>query len=385
LEYIYGKEEKNINVIYSCNSTLLPVRGTPVIRYTVEAYLKSGWEVYFLVPFRPEVDEDIIEYPNIKIFWFYVPFLSRLNKLPKIGFFSRIIWWVIIQILFFVKGAWLIKRNNIQILYSWDVDAAPATKMLSIIFRIPWVARYLGTGVKLQELQGFFNQLRRWRRSLAYKFSADLTIMTNDGSQGDNVLQRIRGNIENTKFWLNGVDWDLFESTHDYVQSRRELNIENKQILLSVSRLVKRKRVDRSIRALPEIIKKHSDVLLLIVGDGPEKMRLEQLAKELGIQNHVRFEGAVPHSEIPKYMAAADVFLSFYDWSNVGNPLLEAMMAGKCIVTLNTGDTGKFIKNGENGILLDEEDLPKLPKILNKLLTDEDLRRRLGATAWREC
>jgi len=57
------------------------------------------------------------------------------------------------------------------------------------------------------------------------------------------------------------------------------------------------------------------------------------------------------------------------------------MMAGKCIVTLNNGDTGRFIRNGENGILLEYKDLPKLPKVIKKLLANEDLRNRLGANA----
>ena len=121
--------------------------------------------------------------------------------------------------------------------------------------------------------------------------------------------------------------------------------------------------------------------MLVVVGDGPKREALEQLAEQLGVREYVRFEGAVPHAEVPKYMAAADIFLSFYDWSNVGNPLLEAMMAGKCIVTLNNGDTGDFVRNGENGILLDYEDLPNLPRVINKLLADEYLRLYLGANA----
>ncbi|MEM4675392.1 MAG: glycosyltransferase family 4 protein [Nitrososphaerota archaeon] len=123
--------------------------------------------------------------------------------------------------------------------------------------------------------------------------------------------------------------------------------------------------------------------MLVIIGEGPERSRLEQLAIKLGVENHVRFEGAVLHKEIPKYLAAADIFLSFYDWSNVGNPLLEAMMAGKCIVTLNNGDTGQFVKNMENGILLEYEDLPRLPEVIKRLLADEDLRKKLGANARR--
>jgi len=139
--------------------------------------------------------------------------------------------------------------------------------------------------------------------------------------------------------------------------------------------------VDRAIRALPEVVRAFPNTILLVVGDGRERQRLERLAMSLGISEHIRFEGAVPHKDVSKYLAAADVFLSLYDLSNVGNPLLEAMMAGKCIVTLNNGDTGRFIRNGENGILLEYEDLPKLPEVIKDLLANEDLRNRLGTNA----
>lgn len=205
--------------------------------------------------------------------------------------------------------------------------------------------------------------------------------MTNDGTQGDKVLQQLGVDMRKVRFWLNGVDWNLFRSMPDPEQVKEFLGVSGKHVLMCISRLVSWKRVERSIEALPGIVEQYPNTVLIIVGDGPERRRLEQLATALGVKEHVRFEGAIPHSEVPKYLAAADIFLSFYDWSNVGNPLLEAMMAGKCIVTLNNGDTAKFIKNGENGILLEYEDLPRLPEVIKNLLANEELRNRLGANA----
>ena len=64
------------------------------------------------------------------------------------------------------------------------------------------------------------------------------------------------------------------------------------------------------------------------------------------------FVGAVPQAEVQRYLWAADVFLSVNELSNVGNPLLEAMLAGRCILTLDEGDTRDLIKDGETGVLL---------------------------------
>ncbi len=205
--------------------------------------------------------------------------------------------------------------------------------------------------------------------------------MTNDGTQGDRVLQQLGVEIGRVRFWLNGVNWESFRFMPQSQEAKTFLKLHAKYVLLCLSRLHSWKRVDRSLRALPAVLERFPDTVLVIVGDGPERKRLEQLALELGVREHVRFEGAVPHTRVPKYLAAADIFLSLYDLSNVGNPLLEAMMAGKCIVTLNNGDTGRFIRNGENGVLLEYEELPKLPEVIKELLANEELRNRLGTNA----
>ena len=120
---------------------------------------------------------------------------------------------------------------------------------------------------------------------------------------------------------------------------KKSINVPlDKVILLTVSRLVDWKKVDRSIRALSKI-KDKEKYFLLIVGEGDERKNLESLIKELNLEDSVRLVGAVRNEDVYKYMTIADIFLSFYDLSNVGNPLLEALSLGKPIITYNVGDT----------------------------------------------
>lgn len=254
-------------------------------------------------------------------------------------------------------------------------------KLLSNLWGVPIVARFQGTIVGVDWMKRPLWKLRAWDHVLGLRIPVDLIIMTNDGTQGDLVLKVLGANMERVRFWMNGVDWELFKSLPKKVEATKQLHIKAQRVLLTVSRLVKWKRVDRSIQALPEIVGSFPDTILIIVGDGPERDRLEQLASELGVREHIRFEGALPHKEIPKYLSAADIFLSLYDLSNVGNPLLEAMMGGKCIITINNGHTGRLIRNGENGILLEYKDLPKLSEVIKDLLENDDFRNRLGEKA----
>jgi len=302
-------------------------------------------------------------------------------QVKKIGFFAKILWWLYFQAVAFVKAQRLRSKYKFDIVYGYEIAGVPVAKLLSKLWRIPMVSRFQGTSFGVGWREKRFRFLRAWDHVIGLRIPADLVIMTNDGTQGDQVLRSIGVNMAQVRFWMNGVDWELLKEMSEKGQAKRALNVRSKHVLLTVSRLASWKCVDRSVQALPDVLREFPDTILIVVGDGPERERLKRLALELGVQNHVRFEGAVPHSEVPKYLAAADIFLSFYDWSNVGNPLLEAMMAGRCIVTLNNGDTGRFVKDGYNGVLLQYNDLPKLPDVIKELLVDKQRRNYLAANA----
>lgn len=353
-------------------------KGSPSLWKTLNGFADLGYRVYFITSNREKNAIDEV-HSNICVIRFNAHYLKKFMKIKKIGFFVKILWWIYFQIIVFIKAQCL--HNKIDVIYGYEVDAIPVAKILAKLWGLPLVTRFQGTIFGLGWENKRFRFLRAWEHVVALKIKADLVIMTNDGTQGDKVLRQIGVDKDKIRFWLNGVDWDLFRSIPESKQAKELLDLTGKYVLICISRLVKWKHVERSLNALPKIVKRYEKTVLIIIGDGPERERLERLAFELGVQEHVRFEGAVPHVKVPKYLAAADIFLSFYDWSNVGNPLLEAMMAGKCIVTLNNGDTGRFIRNGENGIMLEYEDLPKLADIIKELLADEKLRDQLGANA----
>lgn len=360
---------------------LAPVYGTPVVAYTLRAYIKAGWTVYFVVGFKPKpVDTELAK--QLHILWFAIPLLRTLGRLRKIGFFARAVWWAIAQVLFFVKGLRIIGKYKVDLIYTWDVDAAPAAWVLSKLFGIPWVARYLGTGSALYaQMKSKFWKIRSWQQVVAYKLPANIVIMTNDGTLGDVVLEKLGVDSNKIRFLMNGVDKQAFSALPPKEIARQQLGITTEYVLLTVSRLDFGKRVDRSVSAMPGVISKIPETTLMVVGDGPERHALEKLAREIGVTEHVRFVGAVRHDEVPLYYAAADVFLSLYDISNVGNPLLEAMLAGKCCVALDVGATSKIVKYGVTGILIVKEQLKSLDQALVSLLENQPLRERLGANA----
>jgi glycosyltransferase involved in cell wall biosynthesis len=355
--------------------------GMPSVYKTVRGYADRGWTITYITGNRGPVTSGE-SLAGVRMIRFDAPWLKRLIRHKPLGFFAKAVWWLWFQVVALVKAQRLRSQCRPDVIYGATTYGVPVSKVLAKLWRIPVVSRFHGAAsLTPARLQRPLWRLRYWDFLLAYGLPADLVIMTNDGTQGHTVLERLGVETTRVRFWMNGIDRELFGRLPPKAAARQSLHITASYTLLTVSRLVRSKRVDRSIRALPDVIRDFPETLLIVVGDGADRRHLERLARQCGVEHHVRFEGTVPHQQVPRYLAAADIFLSLYDLSNVGNPLLEALTAGTCIVTLDNGDTARFVQNGHTGILLGYEQLADLPAVLKGLLADESRRQRLGAQA----
>lgn len=356
-------------------------KGGPALFETIQGYLNNKWKVCFITSNNLETNTLNPQIQNLTIQRFDCKLLKKMMRVRKIGFFFRIIWWVYFQINSLILARKIYSSSPIDIVYGYEIMGVPVSKVLSKIWGVPLVSRFQGTIIDRKRKHQKTYVLRHWEHFLSFKIPSNLIIMTNDGTQGMDLLGELGVDKAFIRFWMNGVYWNRFQSLPPLDEAKSALQLKSNFTLLSLSRLVGWKRVDRAIRAMPFLAKKYTNIILLVVGDGPERNELEELVANLDIKKHVRFEGAILHSDIPKYLAATDIFLSLYDISNVGNPLLEAMMAGKCVVTLNNGDTHTIISNRGNGVLLDYDSLNDLPEVLDTLINDEKIRCELGNSA----
>ena len=221
------------------------------------------------------------------------------------------------------------------------------------------------------------NELGRRKYKLHYKAlstPSDLLIMTNDGTQGDRILQKL-GNAENMRFWRNGFDFKPLPQSKE--ELRLKLGLDEKMIYtVSVCRLADWKRLERIVEAYREIAEKCKNIKHIFVGEGDKRSYLEGLIKDYGLEEFFLFVGDTAHDKVPEYLQASDVFLSFFDSTNVGNPLLEAVKINMPIVTYDVGDTAEII-NGENGILLDEPSPRKICNAVLSITNDEKLKDKI--------
>ena len=133
------------------------------------------------------------------------------------------------------------------------------------------------------------------------------------------------------------------------------------------------------------------DAQLLVGGDGPMRGAWEKLAAGLGISERVRFLGDVSQSDLPGLYASADIFIlpSNARAEAYGLVLLEAMASGlPCIATEVGTGTSFIVQDGVSGLVAAACNPQALTQAINHLLSDPDLRKRMGAAgrerAWQE-
>jgi glycosyltransferase involved in cell wall biosynthesis len=117
------------------------------------------------------------------------------------------------------------------------------------------------------------------------------------------------------------------------------------------------------------------------VGDGPFKGELVRLVKKLSLNDEVRFEGLVPRNELAKYYASCDVYVQPSLSETFPSTIREAMSVGRPVIATRVGFVEEHVIDGVNGFLVPRGDVEEIANKVLLLLSDEDLRLRMGAKA----
>jgi len=166
----------------------------------------------------------------------------------------------------------------------------------------------------------------------------------------------------------NAVDESVF-LPRSKVDCKTKLGISrSSKVILSVGNLIPRKGFDYLIRALPLVLSKVPDALLIIVGYGPQKEALISLVKSMGLEDRVVIAGSIPTSHLCLYYSAADVFAlaSFHEGHSM--VLLEAMASGLPVVATRAGGNIETVVHGKNGYLVSPKDVASLADSITKIL-----------------
>lgn len=187
----------------------------------------------------------------------------------------------------------------------------------------------------------------------------------------ESVFSKI-SNIGKIIYSPYGIDWK------DYAK----LNPSHSNSMIYVGRFSKNKRLDRLINVLHHVRQHNKKVKLFLLGeDWDQKEMLIKVAERLKVKDAVKFVEAVPHKEVPKFLAKSGIFVLSSDYEGFGISVIEAMSVGLPVVANKIETMKEIINNGENGYIVNFEDYHKVSELVIKILENGTLQNRLSRNA----
>jgi glycosyltransferase involved in cell wall biosynthesis len=180
----------------------------------------------------------------------------------------------------------------------------------------------------------------------------------------------------------NGVNIEDFEVPYSKEECRQRLGLStDARIVLFMGSLSPQKAPDVLVKALPAVVENIPNAVLLIVGTGTMRQKLEQLTKDLDICRSVTFAGLAEYRSRSLYYRASDVFVLPSIEETFGIVLLEASASGLPMVVSDLPTFKWIIKDGYNGLVVEKGNQSDLARALIRLFSDDQLRTTLGRNA----
>jgi glycosyltransferase involved in cell wall biosynthesis len=262
----------------------------------------------------------------------------------------------------------LLRRERPDLLHASSSKAGVIGRLAAVAARVP-VRIFTVHGWAFSAHSGAASAVYRWAERLAEQ-ATTATICVSQRERADGLLARTC-RAERTVVIPNAVDVDA------YPQAPLERAVPR---LISVGRLAAPKDWTTLLSAVASL-DPQAFVELVIVGDGPDRERVQEELAARSLDRRVRLLGE--HDDVPHLLADADVFVLASRSEGLPLSVIEAMAAGLPVVASDVGGLRELVRDGATGTLVPPGDPAALADALRLLLADRELRRRLG-TAGRE-
>jgi glycosyltransferase involved in cell wall biosynthesis len=266
----------------------------------------------------------------------------------------------------------IIRENDIRAIF---IINQPLTLFWGLVVgklnKIPVIAAIHNTVVVKETLK---TRIYRLLLPLVNKIIAVAQMQKDHLVQSENIPEDI------IKVIYNGIDCDKFIGIGMRKSKRADLEIaEDQKVVGIVCRLVELKGIDIFLRAASIILQHNTNTQFVIIGDGPEKKNLENLAAELRIKRNVHFLGS--RNDIADLIAIFDVAVLSSRTEALPMVILEYMASSKAIVATRVGSVPELIIDGRTGYLVEANNPAVLADRIKILLNDRTLSHSMGESA----
>jgi len=315
------------------------------IKRLAQLLQKDGYEISVVTPKIYKGSHYFEKQNGIRVYRF--PFFAG-NKLliqyEKIPYLR--------MILFYMTGFFLtifavVKHRCCLIHAHWAIPTGVIGALVGVLLRKPLIVTIHGSDFRMAMDRSFL-----LRKLFLYVCRRARHVTCVSEVQKREIEQLGIGGEKISVFPM-GIDATFLE-----VGKNRERDLKNRSFtILSNRNLLPIYNVSLLIRAIPVVIKEEPKARFIIVGEGPEREKIEKEAEDLNISSSVQFLGRVPHEKMPNILAQTDIYVStsLYDGTSIS--LLEAMGSGAFPIVTDIPANREWIVNGKNGFLVptDEE------------------------------
>lgn len=306
--------------------------------------------------------------------------LQKLLGIPYLNIFSNYRYY----------DAALQKLRSVDVIYERNGLFNSGLAMAAKRLQLPYVIFFEADQIMELDIMGRpITGLLRWRanRILRYNLNVAACIICVTEAGKRHLIDKWRTPAEKIVVFPNAVHVDRFKpSAEAQMQVRTLLGMQDEPMIMFVGNFFHWHDVVTLLNAFAQVSKIFPQARLVLVGEGERKAEMMKHASSLGLDHAVKFTGIVPHLEVPRYMAAADIAVVPYPpmqqelWLS---PLkmFEYMSSGRAVVASAIGQIVEVLRDGENGLLVPPGDVHALADALIKLIQDPGLCSRLGAQA----
>jgi glycosyltransferase involved in cell wall biosynthesis len=221
--------------------------------------------------------------------------------------------------------------------------------------------------------QKFYNLLDQWITKLFFHKVIGVS---------NQISEKLKRELPNSKVVCihNCIALERIKAEKPVIETKKELGIRFDSVIIgTVGRLVPVKGIEYLLKSAKILGEKFPDLRLLIVGDGPAKNQLQELAKKLGINSSVIFTGH--RDDVLNLVSCLDVFVLPSLSEGIPMALLEAMAVGVPVVASNVGGIPEVLEDGKTGILIPARDEKIMANVCQNLLEHKETRELLAIKA----
>lgn len=270
-----------------------------------------------------------------------------------------------------------------DVVHAHDWLTAYAARAVKHAFDIPLIATLHAT--EFGRNRGLYTDLQRHISDIEWwlAFEAWRVICCSEAMRSE-LRTIFQLPLDKIRVIPNGVDFpERREDAARIAAVRRRFAGDGEKLLFFVGRLVYEKGVDLILRALPRVLERHPQTVLVVSGRGPEEGGLKRLAQELGVGERVRFTGYISDDDRNTLYQAADVAVFPSRYEPFGIVALEAMAFGLPVVAARVGGLAEVIDADRTGLLFEADNPWDLAERLGEALSNPGLRASLAENARR--